>query len=514
MKYALGRTARAIYEDPLCFCAAILVFASPTFIFDFDYFGILAKIDARHEEWMIDQLAGLAAALGLAFLIRQNIRLRQEARRRNESEKAANLLTRRDSLTGVISRRGLFERLDEMLARRAPDESFAVVMIDLDQFKTVNDVHGHAIGDEVLRAAVARMAQALGGAVLARLGGDEFVAVLPKHLTRSDIADMVDRVLTTLATPIHAGEQEIEMGASIGIAIAPQDATTASALLQAADTALFRAKAGGRGTGRFFEPAMDVALREQSALRADLRRAVTRKQIVPYYQPIADLQTGEVRAVEVLARWLHPQRGMVTPDVFIPMLQEAGLLTSLTVSLLKQVCRDVRHWPGQVRVSLNLSPDQLVEPVLAATLLEVIHTAQLDPCRFEIEITESALVGDTAAARAAIDQFRTIGMSLALDDFGTGHSGLSQLRDFRFDRVKLDKSFVRDVATNPQAAHFVAAITRLLSTLDLPVTAEGVEDPETRRTLHRLGCAAGQGYLFGRPVPGAELRFEGLRAEV
>ncbi|CAN5143857.1 hypothetical protein BH10PSE9_BH10PSE9_26030 [soil metagenome] len=415
-----------------------------------------------------------------------------------------------DALTGLANRRVVGERMRAFAERvNRHGGAFAVLLIDLDRFKPVNDVYGHTTGDAVLCEIAARLnALSRGGDLVARLGGAEFILLTEPELGADEsaarAASIADRVISEVRRPIMMGDRVVDVGASIGVARSPADGTDPDGLLHCADVAMYRAKAEGRGAYRFFEESMDAEIRDVAALETDLRRAVTKGEIEPYYQPLVELPSDRLIGFEILARWRHPERGFVAPDRFIPIADRLGLISDLTYSLLTTACRDARRWPAHLILSLNLAPSQLSDPLLPMRLVAILAEADFRPNRIEIEVTENALVSDLAAAKATLQKLQALGMKIALDDFGTGYSSMYHLRELHFDKIKIDRSFVQSLRDNPESGRIVNAILGLTRSLGLPATAEGIEDAEARSHLAEVGCEFGQGYYFGKPVPAAE----------
>lgn len=453
----------------------------------------------------IDEVLALAAiAFGLFAFSRLRAQLR-ESQRRKTAEAEARALALEDPLTGLPNRRQFDAALKAALA--APpgaDAAHAVMMLDLNGFKRINDVHGHPVGDEALIQTATRLRHAVReGDLVARLGGDEF-AVLALQVSGAEAATgLALRIIDSLALPVEAGGREHRLGTGIGIALAPQDGADPETLIRKADLALYLAKAEGVSALRFFEPEMDRRVREHDRLERDLRAAIGTPSVRPYYQPLIDLKTGDLIGFEALARWTHPQFGEIEPRRFIPIAEDAGLIGALTDSLLSTACRDAAGWPSG-KLSFNLSPRQLNDQTLGLRILGFLAAAGLPPHRLELEITESALVGDMEAAQQILGGLRQSGVKIALDDFGTGYSSLYHLRNFKLDTIKIDRSFIASMAEDSEAAAIVKALIGLGTGLGLAVTAEGVEDADQQAWLTKEGCQQAQGFLFGRAVPAAE----------
>jgi diguanylate cyclase (GGDEF)-like protein len=429
-----------------------------------------------------------------------------EATRAAQNE--AHALERHDPLTGLSNRRVFFFELQAALDQcRRRSRAYSVLLIGLDKFKSINDLYGHQIGDLVLCETAQRLRHLVRKTdTVARLGGDEFAIV-----SESDPQDpleagtsLANRVLAAIREPISIRQYFFEMDASIGVASAPAGDTDAEGLLRAADIAMFRAKSDGRGTFRFFEEAMDQELRLRTEFEADLRDAVADGLVQPYYQPIIDIRDDRIWGFEILARWHHPEHGWVPPDRFIPVADCLGLLPRLTSSLLQRACRDASEWAETIHLALNIAPSQFRNPLLPSDLLTILNRESFAPSRLEVEMTESALVEDVVTAKAIISELRRAGVKISLDDFGTGYSSLNHLREFKFDRVKIDRSFVTSLDHNAESTKIVEAIISLAKSLGLAAVAEGIEDRSVLQHLVDRGCEFGQGYLFGKPMAAAD----------
>ena len=418
-----------------------------------------------------------------------------------EAEERIQRLAASDLLTGLDNRAALHDAMHTLMSRaRRHKEVLAVLMVDLDRFKPVNDRHGHMVGDLVLKEVARRLARCLRTSDLrARYGGDEFVVVVDEREGPGTARAAAERIVERLSWPMQFGEITVNIGATVGIARFPADATSDDELLRKADSALYRAKHEGRGSVCLYDAFLDEALAERNTLEVALREGIAAGQLVPYYQPIVDLETRQVRSVELLCRWKHPERGLLAPDKFIRLAEDTGLIAPLTMSLLRQACKDLARFPEHWRLSFNVAPQQIQDQTLVPALLAVLKAAGVSPQRLDVELTETALVNDTARARDVILALKRAGMTVTLDDFGTGYSSLSYLAEMTFDKIKIDRSFVRTLGTRPESAKIVAAIVGLSRSLGVDTVAEGVETEEEAQMLQRLGCKNGQGYLFGRP---------------
>ena len=456
----------------------------------------------------IDELVAVSAFFlgGMLWAVRRLIRERRETVRRRAIEREMRQLAFHDVLTGLPNRRQFDDAL-KVAVTAPPREggSHAILMLDLNGFKRVNDVFGHAAGDEVLMQVAARLAKAVRERdMVARFGGDEF-AVLSTHIAGSEAATgLAMRIVDAFEAPIPAGGSDHKVGAAIGIALMPQDGRDPSELMRKADIALYRAKAPGHSAFRFFEEEMDARVRERDMIERELRAAIAAGEIVPYYQPLIDLKTGHVRGFEALARWTHREMGEIRPERFIPIAEDGGLIAAMTKSLLDRAAVEAGQWPSEVELAFNISPVLLRDPGFGLRLLSLLARNGIPPSRLELEITESALVRDLDAAKVALESLREAGVRIALDDFGTGYSSLYHLRNFKLDRIKIDRSFVGAILADAESAAIVQALIGLGSGLGLEVTAEGIETEEQQALLETQGCLQGQGGLYSGAVSGEE----------
>lgn len=423
------------------------------------------------------------------------------------AEETASRLARHDPLTGLFNRRHLSARINDLKADMSHRRHFLYV-IDLDRFKPVNDLYGHAAGDTVLCTIADRLRAFVDEPdLVARPGGDEFAMLVSfdKHAAQQEAEALAIRVSEAIRLPFDIGHCQVEVGGSIGVAMFGRDGIDADFLVRSADAAMYRAK-GRPGTQyQFFEETMREELRQEAALEIDVRGAVTSHAIRPHYQPLVHLASEQIYGFEVLARWTHPGRGNVTPDIFIPIIERLGLSTTFTLAMLRQGCRDALSWPGTPSLAINVSPQQLADALLPSQILSVLVEENFPAERLEIELTESALVGDIEAAKSTIENFRRWGIRVCLDDFGTGYSSLHHLRELQFDKIKIDKSFVQSMLVNVESEKIVDAILKLVSGLGLSTLAEGIETEELQDALRERGCIYGQGYLFGKAVSSAEV---------
>jgi diguanylate cyclase (GGDEF)-like protein len=467
---------------------------------NFELFSALATFMADRKLSSFLYLGFLMSFFFALGSLRKTLRLRGEMKARAEAEIQAHSLAREDALTKLPNRRRFVEAIDDLAGSAT---ACALLLIDLDRFKLINDALGHEAGDSALCETARRLEAATpAGGMAARLGGDEF-AMLAPSTSPVELMTLAERLITTLTAPIQYEHTHGSVGATIGIALCPRDGTTPEGLLRCADIAMYCGKRQGRGTYRFFEQAMDDELRDRASLETSLLSAITKGEIRPHYQPLVSIPDNAVRGFEVLARWYHPQRGMLSPELFIPMAEETGLITELSYVLLRQACRDAESWPPNLTLAINISQHQLKDPLLAERILAILAHARFDPGRLEIEVTESALMGDIDAARLNLQALQRAGVSVALDDFGTGYSSLSHLRDINFNRIKIDRSFVQSLGESPESGKIVDAVLALGKSLGVRTTAEGIENVANSQWLAARGCTDGQGFLFGKPMPAA-----------
>jgi diguanylate cyclase (GGDEF)-like protein/PAS domain S-box-containing protein len=426
---------------------------------------------------------------------------------RKRAEARIAFMAHHDALTLLPNRVLLHSRLEEMLHRLQRDvKGFAVIYVDLDNFKAVNDTLGHPFGDRLLQNVAARLQDLLReDDIVARFGGDEF-AIIQADVTQPEHASVLaQRVIDAIGEPYELAGHHISVGASVGITLAPGDSADADALLKNADMAVYRAKADGRGTFRFFEPEMDDRMQARHRLEVDLRAALQNGQLKLHYQPLVDLRTGQVTGFEALMRWPHPERDWIPPTEFIKVAEETGLIAPLGAFVIQQACIDAASWPRGVKVAVNLSPLQFRYGTLFQQVTDALRRSGLSASRLELEITETLLLEKNDQVVATLHALRALGVRISMDDFGTGYSSLSYLRSFPFDKIKIDQSFVRDLCTNEDSQAIVRAVVRLGESFGIIITAEGIENESDLQCLIEDGCNEGQGYLFSKAMPANEI---------
>jgi diguanylate cyclase (GGDEF)-like protein len=459
-----------------------------------------------------DNTLTVALLLNIALMLfgwRRYKDLTREVAERKAAEERAQILALRDPLTGFHNRRSLAENGAELLNKAIRrQKSLAMLVLDLDNFKNVNDVHGHAIGDALLKAVAAEIAGFMPpNSIAARLGGDEFACAFVFDTANPDIVERVaEAIVARLSQPFDADGVFAHISASVGIAHSAADCETIDALTRRADIAMYEAKHQGRNRFAWFDASMEHNLQVRNEVESGMRVGIPRNEFVPYFEQQIDLTTGRLGGFEVLARWDHPTRGLVPPDSFIPIAEETGMIADLSMSVMRQALEEAKTWDQSLVISVNISPSQLKDPWLAQKIVKLLVETGFPANRLEIEITETSLFENLALAQSIVGSLKNQGIRLALDDFGTGYSSLAHLRALPFDRIKIDKSFVTSILENAESAAIVNAITRLGDSLGLPVTAEGIEDGAIEERLRQLGCHKGQGWHFGKPASIAQTR--------
>jgi diguanylate cyclase (GGDEF)-like protein len=489
-------------QDLTLLAGTVLVTAYVLFQVD-----VFARSAARLTQKTIDadELPILGAVLSIGMLVFAWRRMRQQKREtaaRLDAQAQLSRMAFQDALTGLPNRRCLLERLSEAVS--SPPTAGAVhalLLLDLNGFKRINDVFGHGAGDQALIVVGQRLQGAVReGDLVARLGGDEFAIVATQLPGGEGANSLALRIIDDLFEPIRTGGVEHRLGAGVGICLFPFDGATPDEALRRADVAMYQAKRAGHSVPRFFDDTMDQQRRERDLLERELRLAITRNEVKPFFQPLVDLKTNRIVGFEALARWTHASMGVISPERFIAIAEDIGLIGPLTDHLLFTACETACGWPDGIFLSFNVSAVELRDRQLGPRILGILAQTGFAPARLEVEITESALVRDLGAAREVLSQLREVGISIALDDFGTGYSSLYHLRSFKPDKIKIDRSFVHSMSTERESAEIVAALVGLGNGLGLTVTAEGIEQSSEEARLLGLGCQQGQGFLFCEAV--------------
>ncbi len=455
-----------------------------------------------HEQYDLDEVFtafSIAGVLGLVYSLLRIKDMATEIERRIAAEKNVDWIARHDPLTELPNRR-LLDAISARPTSGGANTRHTVFSIDLDGFKKINDLFGHGYGDQALRTVADRLSNIFPGGEVYRLGGDEFAVVTKRHGTQ-DLVAVGQHIIESISKPIATNGATLEMGASVGIARYPEDSDDLNAVLQYADCAMYAAKKAGRNNARIFASSMQQDLVARVKIESALKDALNDGLIRPHYQPLVDLNTQEIVGFEALARWETAVGTFVPPSKFIPIAEDAGLIVAITDHLFRTACHDALTWPSNIGLSFNISPVQLSDRLLGLRLLNIMGEVGLPTHRVELEVTESALIQDTETAREVLDGLTEAGIRIALDDFGTGFSSLSQLSNYQFDKIKIDKSFVATFETSEKQEKLVKAIISLGTGLSVKITAEGIEKQTQLQRLQELGCDIGQGYLLGRPVP-------------
>jgi len=494
---------RRSFKDLSVIVALLLV--ATFLVFEIDVFENEDRMTVKEQTIELDEallLGGLLAVGLFVFAVRRYVEQKRETARRMAAEEQVRELAFQDGLTGLPNRRQFDDALKVALASPPRSgASHAVFLLDLNGFKQVNDVHGHGTGDELLIVVAQRLMSAIrDGDLVARFGGDEF-AILARHVSGAEAATSVAlRVIQALDMPITTGSLKHSVNVGIGIALAPTDGCDAEEVLRKADVALYRAKAERRSALRFFEQQMDHRVRERESMEQDLRAALTAGRVSTVYQPTVDLETRRVVGFEAIPQWIHGTLGEVPVARFTSIAEETGLIHELAERVLRDACATAARWPEYVTLAVDLYPVQLRDPQFKDRVLAILAASGLAAHRLEIEITESALVQDLGAAQDVLGALRSAGVRIVLDNFGTGYSSLYHLRNFKLDKIKIDRSFVETMASKHESAAIDSALVGLGSGLGLTVAAEGIDQTQQRASLLGSGCAQGQGHLFGGVV--------------
>lgn len=483
----------------------IFVIVTLAFAISFDALEMLIEWSEDHEEYEVDEIFSLMILSSIAlaaFSIRRMRELRREMVLRDEAETNLRHVAMHDALTGLPNRVMFNRQLEKELARASREHGqVAVLVIDLDRFKMVNDVFGHAVGDELLQVVSDRFINNTRRMdTVARLGGDEFAIIQPLINQPDGAQQLATRLIAALLEPLQLSEQQILSSLSIGIVIGKGNEVPAAELVRNADIALYRAKAEGRSTFRFFEADMDLRIQERQQLESDFREAIENGDLRVHYQPLVKLPERTLMGFEALLRWNHPTRGNVSPVDFIPLAEETGLIVELGDWVVRQACTDALQWSDHHRVAVNLSPAQFRHVELPAKIKATLEATGLAPERLELEVTEGLLIEDSESALALLTELKALGISISMDDFGTGYSSLSYLQKFPFDKIKIDRSFVSQLGDDRDDWAIVNAILALGHSLGMTATAEGVESSDQLKQLNQFGCDQAQGFFLGKPV--------------
>jgi len=453
-----------------------------------------------------DPVLAIALILNIALILigwRHNREVTVQIQSHKEATKQARRLALRDPLTGFLNRRALSSEVSTMIKTGITrNRAVAMFVIDLDSFKYVNDLNGHHVGDVLLREVGKRIMSALPGSALgARLGGDEFATAFQFDPSNPSAVDAVaDELVERISLAFDIENQSVQTSASVGIARSDHDCKGVETLLRRADIAMYAAKHQGKNRAVWFDGSMERMLEERNRVEQGMRKGIPAGEFTPYYEKQVDLLTGKLHGFEVLARWEHPTQGIIMPEEFIPVAEECGLISELSEYVMHKAFTEARGWDQSLTLSVNISPAQLKDPWLAQKIIKLLTETNFPANRLEIEITETALFDNLGIAQSIIASLKNQGIRIALDDFGTGYSSLAHLRALPFDRIKIDRSFVTSINDDNESAAIVDAITRLGSSLGLPVTAEGIETEQIETSLKRLGSMAGQGWHFGKPM--------------
>ena len=469
---------------------------------------MLARAASRHASHHVAELSdGRFIAVSVQPMVNGGrVTTHQDITEQRRSEAKIAHMALHDTLTTLPNRALLNERLKQALTRAKRGEIVATHILDLDRFKHVNDTLGHPVGDKLLQMVGDRLRVLVRDTdTIARMGGDEFAIVQVALSQIADATSLAERVIAAICEPYEIDGHQVVVGTSIGITVAPSDGLIPDELIRNGDLALYRAKGDGRGTFRFFEPEMDVQMQARRALEQGLRKALTAGEFELHYQPVVNLASDKISGFEALIRWRHPEKGMVSPAAFIPLAEENGLIVPIGEWVIRQACATAAQWPPDLRIAVNLSPAQLRSPGLLQVIVNALAASGLAADRLELEITETVLLQDSEATLAILYRLHELGVRIAMDDFGTGYSSLSHLQRFPFDKIKIDRSFINNIADNASSLNIVRAVAALASGLGVVATAEGVETQEQLAVIRSEGCTEMQGYLLSRPIPAHEV---------
>lgn len=469
---------------------------------ELELFEEFYEFSRAHEDWDLDELALLILNLSVALIVSAIYRsrqLRNVMKERAQEYERAERNARHDPLTGLMNRRAFAQAMQKIEAENTHSGRY-IAMIDLDRFKPVNDLQGHAAGDAILRGVAERLEEVLGATdLVARLGGDEFAVIFDHKRTSAAIERLARRLLHAMERPFAYDGNRLHISCSVGLAHWVGGTDHSKALGQA-DRALYTAKNAGRARFAWYDEDLDRNATERAQIETELREAIATGQIQPWFQPIVEIDAQTLTGFEVLARWTHPERGAIAPEVFIEIAEDSGQISALSNSLLRRACMAARDWDPSLSVSFNISPRQFHHPALVSDIKLILDETGFDPTRLTIEVTERSVIRDFETAREKLNALKAMGISVALDDFGTGYSSLASLRQLPFDRIKIDRGFVTNIEQQPQNQKIVRGIMSLARGLELDVTAEGIESREDLDFVKQLNCGLGQGFLFDKAV--------------
>lgn len=477
---------------------------------EMELFERFHEFSRAHEDWDLDEFALLILNLALALLVStiyQSKQLKKLAKEREFEHQRAETNAKNDPLTGLPNRRAFSVELEKTAGQLSGTEHRFIAMIDLDRFKPVNDLQGHAVGDETLKGVAARLTEIFEDAVIARLGGDEFAVIFGHSYTAPQVEHSAQRVIQAIAQSFDIGGSQIFIGCSIGLARWEAGAQS-DIVLSHADKALYLAKSQGRGQFAWYNAELDERSRTRAEIELDLRNAIGASEIKPWFQPYVDIASGHITGFEVLARWRNHERGPIPPNTFIEIAEDIGQIGQLGDSILRQAAISANQWDHALTLAVNISPIQFRDPNLVERISAILADCNFDPRRLTIEITESAIIHDFEVARDKVIALKNTGVTIALDDFGTGYSSLTSLRQIPFDGIKIDRSFVTDIANQPQNQKIVSGIMALANGLELNVTAEGIESRQDLDYLQSQEGLLGQGYFFEPAIPAEQVAWK------
>lgn len=472
-----------------------------------DLFETFYEYSRAHEDWELDELAMLGLLLTFALLfsvIFQGRHLRRLEREREEMGRQAKASARHDPLTGALNRRAFLDSIEQMLVATGSEGDVRyVAFLGLDKFRNVNDLHGHKSGDAVLIEVAERLKAEVGaGGIVARLAGDEFAVAYDPTVTQGRAERIAQRLVHEIGKPVLVDRNtEVRVGVSMGlVTLHPED--TVTEFIRCAEKAMQMAKTHARGGFAWYDAELDRQSMEREKLASDLRQAIAKDEVVPWFQPIVDIENNRVSGVEILARWKHPERGFISPAIFIEIAEDIGQIGALGLSVLRQACVQAKEWPVPLTISCNVSGLQFKDPALVPSIRLLLEGTGFPANRLIVEVTENSVIDDFTVARAKLEELKALGVSVALDDFGTGYSSLACLQNLPFDRLKIDRSFVTGISDQPQSQKIVSGIIGLAQGLQLEVTAEGIETLEDLSYVTYLDCNRGQGFLYDQAIPG------------